>query len=402
MKNPFEFGRELGADELVDRESELASVEKTIRNAGKLFLVGPRRYGKTSILKAASEMLASAVVVRLDAESCPTLEVLAAEIVAGSARSLKGGVKRAGEQVRRFFRSLRPELDYRVSEQSWTVKLGVGSAPEDHAVVLMDALNGFEDLAQSQAASRPVGLIIDEFQHVVELGGQAVEGQIRAAIQRHRRTGYVFAGSKTRLLTAMTMDAARPFYRLGTVHFLGPVPRTEFEKFLQERFVRGGFSVERDAISRILDLAEDVPYNVQMLASGCWERLRDDSSTSALTSAFVEQTLMRLVRQNDPFFVQLWTTLTSIQQRTLLAVIEQQGVNLQSTRTAQSIGKGPATVRKSLQSMIERSILREEQDVKGLRLRFEDPFFSQWIRLTVVHMGWAGHAGLNSISRRWS
>jgi hypothetical protein len=159
----------------------------------------------------------------------------------------------------------------------------------------------------------------------------------------------------------------------------------------RSRFIAGGFSVERDAISRILDLAEDVPYNVQMLASGCWERLRDDNSTSALTNAFVEQTLIRLVRQNDPFFVQLWTTLTSIQQRTLLAVIEQQGVNLQSTRTAQSIGKGPATVRKSLQSMTERSILREEQDVNGSRLRFEDPFFSQWIRLTVMHKGgWPG------------
>ena len=31
MKNPFEFGRELGANELVDREAEIAEVVETIR-----------------------------------------------------------------------------------------------------------------------------------------------------------------------------------------------------------------------------------------------------------------------------------------------------------------------------------------------------------------------------------
>ena len=51
MNNPFEFGRELGTEELVDRDDEVAAVAQTIRQGSKLFLVGPRRFGKTSILK---------------------------------------------------------------------------------------------------------------------------------------------------------------------------------------------------------------------------------------------------------------------------------------------------------------------------------------------------------------
>ena len=46
MRNPFEFGRELGFSELVDREIEVAEVEEVIRSGRKLFLIGPRRYGK--------------------------------------------------------------------------------------------------------------------------------------------------------------------------------------------------------------------------------------------------------------------------------------------------------------------------------------------------------------------
>jgi hypothetical protein len=43
MQNPFEYGRELGPGELVDREAELAEVRATLLEGGKLFLIGPRR-----------------------------------------------------------------------------------------------------------------------------------------------------------------------------------------------------------------------------------------------------------------------------------------------------------------------------------------------------------------------
>ena len=58
-RNPFQFGRELGLGDLVDRQAELASVEETVREGGKLFLIGPRRFGKTSILKTAADRLAA-------------------------------------------------------------------------------------------------------------------------------------------------------------------------------------------------------------------------------------------------------------------------------------------------------------------------------------------------------
>ncbi len=68
--NPFEFGGELKAASLVDREQELDLVIRAIENGGKLFLIGPRRYGKTSILAAAEEQLddSGVAVLRYDAE----------------------------------------------------------------------------------------------------------------------------------------------------------------------------------------------------------------------------------------------------------------------------------------------------------------------------------------------
>ena len=91
--------------------------------------------------------------------------------------------------------------------------------------LLVEALNGLESLAKAQPPGRAVGLVIDEFSKRSSNSEGLAEAQIRAAIQRHKRTGYVFAGSKTQMLSAMTMDASRPFYRLGSIRFLGPVPK---------------------------------------------------------------------------------------------------------------------------------------------------------------------------------
>ncbi|MGH7718555.1 MAG: hypothetical protein ACREON_06900, partial [Gemmatimonadaceae bacterium] len=44
-KNPFEYGRELAGGELVDRREELDQLSRSMQNAAKLFLIGPRRYG---------------------------------------------------------------------------------------------------------------------------------------------------------------------------------------------------------------------------------------------------------------------------------------------------------------------------------------------------------------------
>jgi AAA+ ATPase superfamily predicted ATPase len=387
MINPFEYGRELGTDELVDRQEEVAEVVETIQQGGKLFLIGPRRFGKTSILKAASDRLGltKAVVLRFDAEAFTSLDLLVTSLIAAAAKGLKGPVERVGDQVRTYFSRLRPELSFNITQEAWSAKLGMNIAAnaDAHVALLVEALNGLEAMAEAQPKTLPVGLVIDEFQRIIEMGGRQAESQIRATIQRHKRVGYVFAGSKTRMLTAMTMDAARPFYRLGSIRFLGSVPTRDFEEFLKAKFQQSGFPVgEPEAIPMILQLAENVPYNVQLLAHTCWDELRSRSSKRGanLDLNVVSEAMGRIVRQYDPFYTKVWSDLTSIQQKTLIAVIEQDGLQLQSQKVAQLVGKGASSVQRAIGALTEKELLREEALEGGLRMRFEDPFFAQWIR----------------------
>jgi uncharacterized protein len=149
-------------------------------------------------------------------------------------------------------------VSFSVTERTWSATLGVASqSPSQQTQLLVDGLGGVERLAAE--ASAPVGILLDEFQHLIELGGRSAEGQLRAAVQQHVSLGYVFAGSKTRMLTDMTSDASRPFYRLGQRLFVGPVPRPDFQDFLHRSFAGAGFKAGEGALEAIMDLAEEVP-----------------------------------------------------------------------------------------------------------------------------------------------
>ena len=176
MNNPFEFGRELGVDEIVDRDAEVTEVVQTIHQGGKLFMIGPRRYGKTSILKVADDRL------RGDG----ALDLLVNALVAGAARRLKGSIERTGELIRKFSAKLRPELNFSMTEREWTAKVGVSAvdSSDHHVTLFVEALDGLEELARTQPKNRSVGLIVDEFQKAIEIGGPAAEASIRSAIQR--------------------------------------------------------------------------------------------------------------------------------------------------------------------------------------------------------------------------
>jgi hypothetical protein len=394
LLNPFEFGRELGPDELVDRETELAAAVAAMTGARKLFLIGPRRYGKTSILRAATDRARArkAVVLRYDAEAYPTLEQLAGRLLVDTASALTSTVERAAKAMRDCFASVRPEATYNARESSWSVSLGAASdAGQSSVPLLADVLDGVERAAKK--AGRPVAVVIDEFQKVVEDGGVEAEGQIRAAVQRHRHVGYVFAGSKTRLLAEMTGNPNRPFYKLGEVRFVGAVPRPDFAAFLERGFAAGDIPVADGATDAILDAAEEVPYNVQLLAHACWESCRSKatgqrarrgkSEAVTLTPELVLATRNTVALRNDPIYSQLWSSLPPSQQKGLIALIREGGVQLTSTDVARRYKLPVPSMQKGLKALEAKAIVREEQSRGATRLRLEDPLFSAWVELVV-------------------
>jgi len=238
------------------------------------------------------------------------------------------------------------------------------------------ALDGIERLAARER--RPVAVVLDEFQQVIREGGEAAERQLRAAIQRHRHVSYVFAGSKTRLLADLTSDPGRAFWKLGQRLFLGPIPRADFRAFLVKGFSFAGFSATPEGVERILDAAEDVPYNVQRLASACWEELRV-APERKLTPQAVDGALRGVVQGENPAYMQLWQSLTQVQKKALKAVIETHGRELLARAVLQRHGLAASSMQRALRSLDALGVIREDESAENVRYRLEDPFLAAWL-----------------------
>jgi len=92
-----------------------------------LFLIGPRRFGKTSILRAAEAKLTDAgkVVLRYDAEAFDDIGSLAAALLAGAVRKYSSALDRAQAIAKKFFVALKPSLTLDPSDGKITVAVGV-------------------------------------------------------------------------------------------------------------------------------------------------------------------------------------------------------------------------------------------------------------------------------------
>jgi len=381
LHNPFEFGGELKPSSLIDREQELDQVVRTIENGGKLFLIGPRRYGKTSILAAAEETLTDSkvAVMRFDAEIYESLGHLAAALLANAAEKLTPSLAKAGEAVKRFAAKLKPQVDYDLEDQRLSITFGTSAKPLSPVLPLLtDVLNIIDRMAA--AGNQRAAVILDEFQQIIEEGGTAAERRIRGTIQRHHHTAYVFAGSKTRMLADMTNDPARAFWKLGSRLFLGPIPRTAWRAFLTQGFTRPAFKVQATALEHLMDVAEDVPFNIQQLANISWEELRA-SGGGTLTTARIDEALVRLVTRENSSYTQIWNSLTRQQKIVLKAVIDEAGKDLRSAQVLARYGLAASSMHNTLKALDYRGLIREEEGLGSIRYRLEDPFLARWLHL---------------------
>ncbi len=374
--NPFRYGRE--ADVLVDRIEELARVVRVGKECGTLFLIGPRRFGKTSILRAAEAKLTEAgkVVLRYDAEAFDDIGSLAAALLSGAVRKYSSALDRAQAIAKKFFVALKPSLTLDPSDGKITVAVGIAPGARLGAVPLFtEVLNGIGRLAAEDG--RPALVVIDEFQQVVTEAGEKAERQIRAAVQRHQAVGYVFAGSSSRMMTEMVSTSNRAFWQLGDQMHLGPIPRPAFGDFLRQGFEAAGATVAAGALDHILDLGEDVPYNVQQLASECWVLIQNNQRRH-LTAALVNEALARVVSMQHVGYLQRWLLLARAQKQTL-RIVSEELIGFELSAVALRHGLPRSTMQRAIGALERQHFVRQDLAGTTATWRFEDPFMRAWL-----------------------
>jgi len=377
--NPFQYGVVVKGDELADRQAELAHLIRDLRDRQRLFLISPRRFGKTSLIINALEELQQqgALTVYLDLYRAPSLEQFLEYYATELARVGSTTIESLRQTVLDLFSSLRPKLT--IDPQTGAPELGLDVVTTSHRLPVRAVRTVF-DAAQAMAERRRKLLVVafDEFQEIRLYDGEAIEKAIRGAIQHHDRVAYLFAGSKRPMLEEMITSPGRAFYAMGPTIYLPPIPREEFIPFLEEKFRRTGFKLEEGVVERVLDLAQDVPYNAQYLCHELWDEFWTEG---VLRTEDVGAVLSQIVERQTPQYLQVWDGLTPSQRLVLQAIATSGGESVLSNayRRANRLGS-PSSVQRALDALVKKDLLDRTVTVGNqVVYRFIDVFFGAWV-----------------------
>jgi uncharacterized protein len=370
-RNPFVYGEVVPAAAFIDRVPELARLTGDLAAGQKVFLISPRRYGKSSLIRQALLAMArrGALTVEVTVSSFSSyvafLEGYARALVAAETRT-----DRARAWLRDAISSTRVDL---ASDTDAGARVAFPNARTDRDVSRL-AQEVFALPARlAETRKRKVIVALDEFQAIGAFNGGSVEHALRAAVQHQREVGYVFAGSEPSLMERM-LGPKRPFYKAGPVMRLERIPADEFAAAIEARFTRSGMRPEEGLGTAIVELAGNLPYDVQRLAHETWDEVRGRGRRRA-TLDDLHQALRRLLAEQQTMF-EGWQRLTLAQRAVLRAVVLEEGGGLHSAdvRTRHRLG-GPSTVQAALAALVRDDLIAREAD----RYAVVDSLLREWV-----------------------
>jgi hypothetical protein len=374
--NPFVYGEVVTATAFADREDEHARLARDLSEGQKVFLISPRRYGKSSLIRgvmrslAAERILTVEVTVAASSSYVGFLEAYARALL--SAETPVSGLRRWTTEL---LKGVRPELRFDAQAGGparFAVTFPAVRSARDTARLASEvfALPGRIAAARRQR----MAIALDEFQAIAAFDEGNVEHALRAAVQEQRSVGYVFAGSEPSLMERM-LTPRRPFYKAGPVVRLNKIDEGVFADFIETKFARSGIRAEDGLGAAVVELAENVPYDVQRLAHETWDDVRAAGRKSAGLED-LHQTLGRLLDEQHTVFEEAWQRLTLAQRGVLRAIVLEDGRELLSAgvRLRHRLSAA-SSVQSALAALVRQDIVMKDQG----RYFVNDSLYREWV-----------------------
>jgi hypothetical protein len=357
-RSPFPYQGPLPPELVQGRDALVQDLGQRLAARKVTALLGPRRYGKTSLLRRVAADLEESI----DAATI-WIDLYELSSMADLAGALDRGMTNAPRRVRRTLDSI---------VGSFSLQLGVlGVELTRSARQRPDPVLVVRQLLQSLVAAarrHTLILVLDEFSGIV--GVEHAAGILRTELQHHfGDLSIVFAGSQPSTMKVLFADQAQPFFAQADLVEIGPLSDEEIVEI-----VHGGF--ERTsrragvAASRIAWMAAGHPQRAMQLADAVWWRTPEGAEADDETW----EAALAAVRQDvDQGSERLFALLPAGHQKTLRVVAA--GGSVHGTAAAVlELSSGTATA--AVEALIGNGWLRRDA---ASRLKVVDPLLADWI-----------------------
>lgn len=369
--NPFYLIPHTPAPYFCDRKKETEDLVRYLLNGANITLISPRRYGKTGLIYHVFDTLKAQ---KYD------IELYYADIYATHsaddfitmlAEAISLELKKES-LVKKFFEtlgSIRPVLS--PDPLSGVPQLSFTFQSDSERRYSIKALFDFLE-------HRPHKVIvaIDEFQQIRSYEGLSMETLLRTYIQPLNNVQFIFSGSRKHMMSEMFTAENSPFYESAALYSIDKIEHDTYARFIAEQFSAQKKSITPEAVDFILDWTRGHTFYTQFLCNRVFQAVKSEAS---LMDVYVAADA--ILKENNDAFLERRNLLTA-KQWSFLAAVAKEGEISEPTSAAflQKYQLGaPSTVRRLLDSLLEKEMILETKTLSGSRYCVYNVFFSRWL-----------------------
>ena len=304
----FVFGKPVEDNAFTDREKESARLAANFAGGINTFIISPRRWGKTSLVKK--------VIRETDGEKilCVFADVFMAKTPEDFCEILGNAIlKQSTSAVNEFIDIAKRFLG--------RINLGVNLSPDPMNPIKVQfglKVEDILDLPERIAEKKDIRIVvcIDEFQQITEFAESlSFQKLLRTVWQHQKRVSYCLFGSKKHMMEGLFDNPSKPFYKFGDILYLKRIPLSYWEEYISGKFKAAGKAISEDQIEKICQVVDYHSSYVQQL---CWYVYL--FSDNVVTGQNLDAGIEELIDQNTALFESRTENLTPVQMRFLKAV----------------------------------------------------------------------------------
>lgn len=376
MKIPFEYGSIAEKDSFIDRVEDRKQLKTFLGGGINVMLISPRRWGKSSLVKAAMDELkqedANVRVCYIDAYTISSEEDFYNKFASAVIQGVSSSMEKRWNDFVNFIQGIVPSITLN-SDPMNSVAINLSYKP------IKDSAENILNLPEKIASAKGIHIIvcIDEFQNLANLKNwKNIEGTMRSVWQHHHSTTYCLYGSKRHMMMDIFGNSNNPFYRFGQVLKIGKIDKSYWIPYIIENFERYDKYISTEFAERICNQVKCHSWYVQQFCFLIWTHTEEK-----VTEDIYTQQLQALIDTNADMFLSDIEGIPMTQVAMLKAIAEGESqFNAKETVNKYSLGS-PRTITKNKQIIIKKDIVEKT----GNEYTFIDPVFELWFRQTYLN-----------------
>ena len=363
---PFKFGRVVDGEYFCARPRLERELVGMIKNAQNAVVMGERRMGKTSLMKAAAAKARGWRILYVDLMNMRTIADFCNRVAYGASRL--GNGDSFLRKTLKFLSRLRPTLG--MDAQTGLPTVTVDATLANDTMSLTDVLNMVENYSKEMRLC----VVLDEFQDILNLDdADQVLAILRGRIQFLTNSCFLFSGSVRGKMQGIFNDPDSAFYKSALTVEVGPIDDADFKDFIAAKFKAGKRKIAAGFLDAVLACANRTTGDVQELCDSIWCTGEEGET---LDDAAIWRGMEDVFAKESRGYEDQCEKLTRFQFKAMVALAKwggRQFFSSESLRRAEM--PSGATAKRAIDRLVSDKVVYLH---KG-EYKFFNPFFKAWI-----------------------